>query len=514
MTSFNQLAQQNRQKNSGGRYPDALAHAITLAIMLRKIAQEPANERAAMLIVALFLWLTQSWNNIKKVSDIPDFIRISGTTKCQENAFRTYCDGANSSAEYAHNYGNDQKKIYLWQPIPKYFNDFFQNFISNQNYHTPFLNPKTKKRLLNIMRKKWRMPPPLKLKPRVRKDVFHQYLIDCALADNTLTALIRNQIVSHNRKHHKLADHYQNSDSDRMRYQLYNAYNRYLSRLIKEARTANLYQHFDLINASLSTNLINEHSKVANYLMQKGHITQTVFETSNGSKQRICSLPLKIGSKRCLDEAAVVHFFSKLVDLVGSKPKRSDHKMLWFSYYCTATYRLALLFILLTGCRPTHSLSILKSYYWGDDILFIKDKGLLRQVIVCDYLQTEIRHYKKLQSSVFDLFGVNATLDELWFGIDDHGQPFRLSNRILRQFMHQHWPGVVPYQLRHFFAQSAVTQISAARLLDQDIDRLMGHASMGEHLGSDQMLPNTFKLIKTYLNEYAVRLRLKEFTYD
>ncbi|PFG45461.1 hypothetical protein ATG66_3752 [Vibrio sp. ES.051] len=514
MRIFQLVALKNREKNAGGCYPDALAHATTLAIMLRKLAREDPKDRSAMTVVALFLWLTQAWPDIHSPNDIPDFVKISGATPCREHAFRTYKDGALSWAEYVHRYRDGKKTHYLWQPFPTYLNALFQPLISAQSYETPFLRPKTKVRLFHIMKKKWRTPVSLNDYPRVRKDTFHQYLIDCALVDNTLTPIPRAQIVSPNRKHHKHADTYQRSDSDRVRYKLFDAYNRYLSRLVRAARNAKLSPHFDVFVGQHAINLIAEHPKIPPYLSQPGRITQTVLETVNGTQQSIRSPATPLGSQRYLEENAVIRFFNDLfVHLHVLKPGKSASKKQWVAYYNGATHRLALLFIVLTGTRPTHGISILAQHYWGGDMVFVKDKGRLRQIILCDYLQREIQHYRTLQSAVLSMWGPHPELDEMWFCLNDHGQPAPLSSRTLRQFMHQHCPGVVPYQLRHFFAQSAVNNVSSTRLLDQDIDRLMGHENLGEHLGSDVIFPDTFEAMKVYLNQYAERLGMQEFAY-
>lgn len=514
MATFQQIARENRQKNSGGRYPDPLANATTLAILLRRLSRIPEKDRPAITIVALHLWLTQRWLDIRSVDDIPDFYRISGSTACRANTFRNYKDGAISWSEYSLAYDDGNEVHYLWQPIPVYLNAYFQPFISSQSYETPFLRTKDKILLLRIMCNKWSTPSPLASFPRVRRDTFHQYFIDCALADNTLTALPRAKLIPRNQQHHKHSESYQNNDSDRIRYKLFDAQNRYLDRLIRAARNADLSHHFELFQANYSINLITVTPHVAEYLTSPGRISQTVLDTSNGTLQSIRSPSIKLGSKRYLEETAVVHFFQKLFTFLQSqKPLQPANKNLWVRYYNTATYRVALLFILLTGTRPTHSISILNPFYGGDDIVFVKDKGRLRQVIVCDYLQGEIKNYRIFQAFILALFEIDAPLDELWFGINDNGQPFRLSNRLLRQFINQHWEGVVPYQLRHFFAQSAVSNMSSIRLLDQDIDRLMGHESQGEHLGSDIVFPQTFLAMKNYLNQYANKLVLKEFSY-
>ncbi|MBY8203932.1 hypothetical protein KW531_00585 [Vibrio fluvialis] len=513
MVSFAHLARESRQQNSGGRYPHALSHATTLAIMLSKLAREDPRDRPAMTIVALFLWLTQAWPDIRAPSDIPDFVRISGAMRCRENTFRTYRDGSRSWAEYAHRYDDRQQEYYLWQPIPSYLNEYFQPFISTQSYETPFLRRKAKVRLFHVMNKKWKTPLALSHLPRVRKDAFHQYLIDCALVDNTLTAIPRSQIVARDRYHHKYAGHYQRADSDRIRYKLFDAHHRYLSRLIRAARNANLsacYQVF--YDSNHTTNLIAGDPKLAHYLTsQTGRISQYVLDTSNGSIQLIRSPSLKLGSQRVLDETAVAHFFNQLFTHIEEvKPRKAANRNQWRHYYCLRTNQIALLFILLSGTRPTHSISILNQYYWGDDIVFVKDKGRLRQVIICDYLQREIQRYQQLQSAILSMFSSSNTLDELWFYLDDQGHPYPLTARSLRLFMNEHWPGVVPYQLRHFFAQSAVSDVSSARLLDNNIDRLMGHEALGEHLGSDSVFAHTVEAMKTYLNQYSQRLGLKE----
>lgn len=514
MVSINHIARRNRQHNSGGRYPDALKHATTMAIMLRKLAKESSKDRPAMTIVALHLWLTQQWPNIRSSEDIPDFERISGSTICRKNTFRTYYDGSYTWTEYAHGYQDGESTHYLWHPLPPHFNAFFQPFISGQSYETPFLRPKVKNRLFLLMNQNWKTPPSLSHLPRVRKDSFHRYLINCALVDNTLSAIPRAQIVTNNRNHHKHAERYQRIDSDRVRYKLFDAQHRYITRLIQAARSANLSTHFDVFHENHATNLIADRTRLARYLTSSGRIAQYVLDTSNNVKQTIRSPAIKIGSKRYLDENEVVHFFDLLFNYVEKlAPKKSAKKNLWINYFQAATYRVALLFILLTGARPTHGISILGKYYAGGNIVFIKDKGRLRQLIVCDYLKREIQHYRELQAKVLSKFSISNNLEELWYCIDDSGRTFRLSNRALRQFMNQLWPGVIPYQLRHFFAQSAVNDLSSARLLDQDVDRIMGHESIGEHLGRDVVFPFTVNTIKTYLNHYATRLSLKEFIY-
>ncbi|MBO7926368.1 hypothetical protein J5X91_08805 [Pseudoalteromonas sp. K222D] len=524
MSKFTHIARSNRLKNAGGCYPDALPYATTLAILLAKLAKVDVKTRPAITVVALFMWLTGNWRVINKPSDIPDFVKISGASPCRQYAFRNYNDGTVSWTEYARECKDKNKTTYLWQPIPTYLNQFFRTFITEKTYHIPFLTLKAKTTLFELMSKPWKTPNKLQSQPRVRKDSLQNYFIKCAQADNTLGAIVREQLIVDHQAHHRSAMYYQQLNSDRIRYKLFEAHNRYLSRLIDAARNAKFHSHFELYLKGFSLNLIKELTKKADYLSQPGEISQFELDTTQSgiNKKRIPAI--LIGSRRSLDDNDVSHFFQKLHNLVEdakksisvkgpSKKSSSANQAALRDYYNKATYRIALLFIVLAGARPTHGISILSDYYSGGDITFIKDKGVLRQLILCDYLKQEIEHYLSLQSVIRTQLNIHTKLDELWYTCNQNNVPIALTCRGLRLFMHQLWPGVVPYQLRHFYCHCANTHMFSDKLFDNDIDRLMGHENLGERLGSDRLSPRRFALMKDYLNMLPQRLRLKEFIY-
>ncbi|MFA0056820.1 hypothetical protein [Vibrio echinoideorum] len=65
----------------------------------------------------------------------------------------------------------------------------------------------------------------------------------------------------------------------------------------------------------------------------------------------------------------------------------------------------------------------------------------------------------------------------------------------------------VPYQLRHSFAQHAFNSPSA-KLTATDVDRLMGHAHLGERLGSDVLFPAKEDKLTHFLNSIPSFLHL------
>lgn len=522
MSIFTHIARSNRLNNSGGCYPDALAHATTLAILLGKLAKIDVKTRPVITVVALFMWLTGHWRVINKPSDIPDFMRISGASLCRQYAFRNYHDGTISWAEYAHPYIDKKTTVYLWQPIPTYLNQLFQTFISKKAYDSPFLTQKSKIILFELMSTAWKTPSKLQLQPRVRKDSLQSYFIKCAKADNTLGAIVRTQLIGTQQAHHRSAEYYQQQSSDNIRNKIFKAHNRYLSRLISAARNASIHSYFMVYLKDLSFNLIKMEPEKAKYLLEKGTIKHIEIDTSQYGKSKVYTPAIMLGSSRSLHDKDVSRFFKLLQKMVedakesiygkGSNQKSSlPNQAALRDYFNKATYRIAFIYIYLTSARPTHSISILSGYYSGSDIAFIKDKGRLRQIIICDYLQQEIQHYLSLQTVIRSQLNIHTELDELWYTCNEKNKPTTLTANELTLFMKHLWPDVIPYQLRHFFSHCANSHMFSGKLFDNDIDRLMGHENLGEQVGSDTLSPRRFAVMKDYLNMLPQRIGLEAF---
>lgn len=518
----NIFARKQRQKNAGGVFPSAISHAVTLAILLAKLANVEKPYRAEITIVALYLWLTGQMSNIKNVNDIPDVIRLSGSTPCAKNAFRNFNDKSEPWCEYSRPCKVNGTTVYLWQPIPIYLRKLFQNVISTSPYETPLLNSEAKARLFSLLTAAWKTPESLEKFPRKDKDTFANYFSLCALADNTIGAITRSQMINEDQLHHRSASYYQKLESDRIRAKIFKAQNNYLKRVLDAARSEDkrLLARFVVYTKSQSFSLLASPPRLANYLADESLIAQYELDTTNGRQTSIISPSITVGSRRVVESNEVYNFTIRLHQRVtelrplGPIPTRldSERNADWLDYYNAATERIALLFILLTGVRPTHSVTIEWTYYLGSDIAYVKDKGKLRPIYLCRYLIEEIQHYLTLQFAIRSALPEVHTSTLLWFYIDSNGQHVSLSNASLRKLMRQIWPGVVPYQLRHFFAQCAATS-PQYRLLDQDIDRLMGHSNFGEHLGSDNIFPATVNKLMNYLNSIPVSLGLKEMHY-
>ncbi|MGO2182513.1 MAG: hypothetical protein ACTH36_09385 [Pseudoalteromonas nigrifaciens] len=520
MSIFTHIARSNRLNNAGGCYPDAMAHAITLTILMIKLNKEDEKDRLAMTIIALFLWLTQQWTNIKSYKDIPNFTRLSGKLDCQQFTFRTFSQGNNVWAEYAHEIKDNQRTYYVWQPVPHYLNCIFQPYISAKGYDVSFLNDRVKQRLFKMINSHWKTPQALKNFKPARKNTFYSYISLCARADETLTPIPRKNLVKSVKAHHTSAICYQRLSSNRLRFKIFDAHHRYIGFLFEFIRKENLHSYFKVHLKSKTVNLITEHTRVTPYesidpnLKHKGSMSQYKTIKTKKSSDYVAVSEIVLGSRRVPKDKDVTDFLNRIDSYVKQlKPTNRASRAQWLTYFNAVSFRIALLFIVLTGVRPTHSISLLSHYFSFTHITFVKDKGRLRQVILSDYLLKEITHYTELKTSLHSLLSLHDELPELWYIYDASETPTPLSARALRVFMNKHWAGVVPYQLRHYFAQCAHTIISLTPLTAQDVDRLMGHENTGEHLGSDIMFPKNIEVLKAYLNGLDQHIGVKELHY-
>ncbi len=58
--------------------------------------------------------------------------------------------------------------------------------------------------------------------------------------------------------------------------------------------------------------------------------------------------------------------------------------------YTLLTYQIACEFLILTGCRPTHSISIELKRCFNLSNVLISDKGKFRTLFICEHLKQQI----------------------------------------------------------------------------------------------------------------------------
>lgn len=497
MGKISAVQKSNRHHNSGGVAPDPIALANTLCIAIERCKTHGSEQvdLDKLICAFLLLWLNNKLIMIKSVNDIPDIKRVSGGQDCTENSIRFIREGNISWVEYAQLYHTQQESSWHWQPVPDLINHFFLSIFEKS--YGKLLNKDEKNALLKIIIEPWKTPKAFKHKPRMPKNSFFCYLSMMIKQAPSLSVTAKSVLLTTDLLHHRSACAYQQERSDHIRRTIFDFHNQQLSLI-----------QYTLSKLKITVNFLRREDKRPNYLNDPNRIAELTREqTKNTHQYRETPFTL-IGSSRALSKNDVRQFFSQLhqeqKELKQTASNLSKHR----AYYNFYTYVLAFEFLLLTGCRPTHAISLEGQHCYALQRSIVEDKGRFRPLYLCSYLKKRIEAYQMLQTTLLVQLGLSNTSPYLWFLLDSSNHVVHLSAKSMRQFMQEHWPEsnstskskAVPYCLRHTFAQTAASS-KYPKLTNPQIDRLMGHSNFGEHLGCDQRFPASRKLIEDYLEQ-------------
>ncbi|MGB2079523.1 MAG: site-specific integrase [Vibrio sp.] len=518
-----------RANNAGGVPVDAYQASLALANIMHELRPKKSGALTKLTtelnlnhIYFLYLWLTGQLAKINSAVEIPDLLLVSGNDDCAPNKLRRIREHGISWVEYALAYPRDKDTVYLWQPMPDSLNPIFSYWLTNHGQALS-LNRKQKETLYwKLKQRKLRTPDALRCKLVQRKDTFHRYFALMASRDPYLS-LPAHSLLSEQKIHHHSALSYQTLSCDQIRYEIFAAQNRYLDRLISQINQSTMKPFCDvrLPETDALIPILSSLQTRPPYIAKEGSIVSFHLEITDGARTYIPIEAIRIGSTRTIENTRLSNFFGYLRQSLKKIPVKSASSRVLSEYYNARTYELALLFILLTGTRPTHHISIEREMCFGLESALIKDKGRYRLITLPDYLQQAIQAYLALQKRVLaTLKPDNMTnMNMLWYLIDEHNTARPLTAKSLRLFMSAQWQRcfssesepttetVVPYQLRHNFAQHAL-MVNSPHLTRQEIDLLMGHSELGEHLGNDYRFKPCRKKLINHLNQWPIRLQL------
>jgi integrase len=522
----------NRSRNAGGVPLDAYKTSLSIANALNELRPKtrgvvplPTTELNLFHLYFLYLWLTDRLVDLDDAKALPDLTLVSGSADCAPNCLRRIRESGISWIEYAQPYALKKGVEYLWQPFPQAVNSLFSYWLTHCDT-TLRLTKLEKDRLFwQLKQRKWRTPDALKCQHMLRKDTMFGYIAHQAKIDPYLSSPARALVI--NTLHHRCALSYQKLNSNQIRYEIFCAHNRYLARLSRAMNTTEIKPLFDLRlpKSQALVPLFSSPRALPAYLKTSGNIVAFKLHVSAGARTYVPILPISFGSKRALDVADLSTFFAFLRQRLQAAPNDSTfHQDALRQYYNQRTFELALLFVLLTGTRPTHHISIEKSYCFDLRRALVKDKGRYRQIEICRYLKDAIRDYQKLQQRVIKRLNIDTrSTNTLWYLINNANHTELLSAKTLRHFMAKNWAAcfdstsptsrrnaVVPYQLRHSFAQHAL-MATRPKLSSQHIDLLMGHSEAGEHLGQGYQFSACHRLLLEHLKQWPDLLKLTAF---
>ncbi|MEZ9863559.1 tyrosine-type recombinase/integrase [Vibrio breoganii] len=494
--------QRNRANNSGGVAPDAQVIATTLAIALHRIHRRGDSEEVRLRKTVTFLtwWMAHSLLDIEGIQHLPRLVRTTGNADCQANSLRPMRVNNVTWIEFAMAYPTKEGEIYLWQPVPDAFNALFTEALPSGS-SSPLLSKKHHQALCADLRAKWKTLGKLASHARVRKDRLFRYWMNMGQSDPKLSTLAKSVMLPMYQDHHRHAKAYQRESSDKLRFAIFEAHNRYLKRLLDAIRLHGLKGYFPF-EFKLSVTR-------PKYLMQTGSISQLTRVQQNGTYVHTPTEPISVGSDRALSIDEVRQFYHCLSDAVHeAQCTRWTHSSLRY-YYNLRTYQIAFQFLILTGVRPTHAISIEASQCFDARYAMVRDKGRYRTIWLCDFFSHALKEYLAVQHIVCVHLSITPKSKMLWYLLDENLKAQNLTAKNLRTAMasFSSEPNVVPYQLRHSFAQMALTARFPA-LSTQHIDRLMGHSEFGEQLGREQAFPASHKVLHAHLNQIPSLLGL------
>ena len=525
-----QEKKRNRTRNAGGlpvdNYKTGLAMANALNELRPKkpgVVPELTTELNLFHIYFLYLWFTGQLSALTDAQSIPTLTLVSGSATCAPHCLRRIRESGISWVEYVVPYQTKQDIIYFWQPIPEALNPIFSYWLTHHNTQLG-LTPALKSQLFaQLKERKWRTPKTLRRKNMLRKDVLYSYIPHQAEIDPYLSTPAKKAIMSGTMHHHSALS-YQKLNSNQIRYEIFCAHRRYLARLTQAINTSEIKSFCDLYLPSSKTlkPIFSTPPSLPPYLKQTGEIVSYELQISDGARIYVPIPPISLGSERALEVADLTLFFHYLRQRALSPPAKDASNNALRHYYNLRTYELALLFVLLTGTRPNHHISIERDDCFYLRKALVKDKGRYRLIDICDYLREAICDYQVLQQRLYRSLSpsITSSLSVIWYLVDDKHHTQCLTAKDLRQFMAREWQlcfstnaskrpqqQVVPYRLRHSFAQHALMSIKP-RLSTQQIDLLMGHSELGEHLGSTYTFKGSDRMLKEFLNHWPELLRL------
>ncbi|MBB1465656.1 hypothetical protein H5300_20510 [Vibrio sp. SG41-7] len=378
-----------------------------------------------------------------------------------------------------------------------------------------------------MIEKRWKQHGLDELEQSVgRKDNLINYFNICVQNDNHLSALPRYVLThQHHRVHHSNARYYQQETSDRIRAKIFRAHERYLERLIFEIRALKFEERFTVERRTKNRSGIERVYLVDTTLIQnvprafEAHSIKQLHYHEGESKPSSVQAPLLIGSRRSVDVVTLASFFRQIENdiLAYSMSIEKEHSLETFlSYYNLCTYHLVLCFLICTGVRPTHHISIESRRYFPGKKASVRDKGHYREIFINEYLTEQIHQHQLLQQRLASLLPAKAfhlEKDVLWYLIDDNEKAQTVSASLLRQFLKQRGTTFVAYSIRHAFAQFALEHVAPSSLSNAQLDRLMGHANLGEDIGNDHIFPLHRQQLIQHINRIASNFNLQKVCY-
>lgn len=492
------IAKYNRKQAAGTPLPLATPQLhFWLALYQSKLS---AHELG---LISL-LWLQGEFSWLKGHSAPPRFHRRSSSQPMESYGIRITRQGNQSWVEYAcfiqiqgHWHG-------LWIPVPRQLNQLFLTLFRKKSYGVDLFTANHWEQVRQVLSTTLRRTKQLRHCRLTNKRQWQSYIIQCAHADETLSATGRAALIGEYRLQHRAITHYQESNNANLRGEIHQSLNRYLQRITDAAVQLDQLKGLQCHLGQDTIGWDADHLPLPLPVLSSAHLERD--KTAISSRKLSEARYEKVGNRHIPPAGDVRHFLSQLRKDVKTAPGRHTSKQDRAIYHNKLVGTLALHLIALTGIRPTHAIGP-RPDQLDSQQCSLSDKGSARTVLLPAFALSHLTHYQRYCAGLSQVWPELCRFPALFFYFDDDLGIHPLTPRWLRLFMAGHWPGHVPYQLRKSFAQSLTDLHCPSHILA----RLMGHHNYGEQAGAVSLLAVDEQHQRRYLEELSAFYRVERF---
>ncbi|MBY5947427.1 hypothetical protein [Photobacterium rosenbergii] len=468
------IAKSNLSKSPGSVFPDANKSMQRLRyLFLHDLSVE-------QLTITLTLWLTSKLSKVNSENPVPEFVRLRASDPIRPNSYRIIKEGGDESwVEFSIQTQIQKKNVLFWQPAPRAFNQLFWQALRHKSYNKPIIPDKEKNQLSQFLTSSLTRFPEQQNIPIAHKTAWNNYITHCAHKDAQLNALAKASLITEKKLAYGSSCYYIATTTRHLRRDNYQAYNRYINRLLSAAKKEGISAFTNENDPYHDTDpLLNKNASEAGYLNREANTIPIVI-----IKNQVITEDegVYVGTRRRVSTDQASRWLQTLnLELANIRPKsRKPVTTQLIAYHNLLTHIIAIHLITYCGCRPTHAISPAKGAI-GLSSMCLRDKGKARIINFPRHIKVYIAHYRQHLQLIYSRFGVLHTENEpLLFLLNTSGKKEFLTAKSLRRFTAASSNAHVPYHFRKAYAQSLFEVGCPTHIFN----RLMGHSQYGEQFG-------------------------------
>ncbi|WP_068546674.1 hypothetical protein [Thalassotalea crassostreae] len=510
--SNHHVGEYNRSLTEGTPFQNEISIALRFALLCLNIKNKNQRNVRDQIVVLMLCWLKNNFSWVEGKEKVPTIIRTSDANlldKDHQNTWyiRTVGDHHSGWVEYSHTSNVRDIACHVWLVVPHKLNHFLWAVIKEKEYESSLFKNACNELVSNFEKYK-----------KTKKGMFahaiatfHQfanYLHTFLIKDELALKLAKNAQIAQDKLPNHMSGYYNNIETDSLRYILFHAFDRALTR-ISNALVS--WELIDKLQIDIAENSHNQLSKTIaiidpTYDMppRLAECISVIPEFVQGKyvKKAGTIAPRTIGADFVPNESQIGLFMDALFEKVIHLRKLPNTIENLCELHNTLTFSLACYTLILTGIRPSHAI--------GPDQTFvnkhgfcIKDKGKARLIILCNFLAEQFAEYEEHFKHISSIFPELRNQNAIFCTIESSGEVTPICASNIKKFVSGINPKLAPKHFRKAFSSLMVTLTHCS---STHLNHHMGHGNYGEQDGLKLTLNATNRKQQKYLNELADQL--------